>query len=114
MLFDEVLIHHEIKTDYLEEEIQKMVKDAEVHADEDKKAKELVESKNQAEAIIHGSEKAIKDLGDKADKKEVEKVKNAIKELQDENFELLTYKDIVKKGLDTALKENRSITPMIL
>ena len=67
-----------------EEEIQKMVKDAEVHADEDKKAKELVESKNQAEAIIHGSEKAIKDLGDKADKKEVEKVKNAIKELQDE------------------------------
>ncbi|MBC8301094.1 MAG: molecular chaperone DnaK [Pelagibacterales bacterium] len=67
-----------------EEEIQKMVKDAEVHADEDKKAKELVESKNQAEAMIHASEKAIKDLGDKADKKEVEKVKNAIKELQDE------------------------------
>ena len=67
-----------------EEEIQKMVKDAEVHADEDKKAKEIVESKNQAEAIIHASEKAIKDLGDKADKKEVEKVKNAIKELQDE------------------------------
>ena len=67
-----------------EEEIQKMVKDAEIHADEDKKAKELVESKNQAEAIIHGSEKAIKDLGDKADKKEVEKIKNAIKELQDE------------------------------
>ena len=67
-----------------EEEIQKMVKDAEIHADEDKKAKELVESKNQAEAMIHGSEKAIKDLGNKADKKEVEKVKNAIKELQDE------------------------------
>jgi molecular chaperone DnaK len=67
-----------------EEEIQKMVKDAEVHADEDKKAKELVESKNQAEAMIHGSEKAIKDLGNKANKKEVEKVKNALKELQDE------------------------------
>ena len=67
-----------------EEEIQKMVKDAEIHADEDKKAKELVESKNQAEAMIHASEKAIKDLGDKADKKEIEKVKNAIKELQDE------------------------------
>jgi len=67
-----------------EEEIQKMVKDAEVHADEDKKAKDLVESKNQAEAMIHGSEKAIKDLGNKVDKKEVEKVKNAIKELQDE------------------------------
>ncbi|MFL2559600.1 MAG: molecular chaperone DnaK [Gammaproteobacteria bacterium] len=67
-----------------EEEIQKMVKDAEVHADEDKKAKELVESKNQAEAMIHGSEKAIKDLGNKADKKEVEKIKNAIIELQEE------------------------------
>jgi len=67
-----------------EEEINKMIKDAEVHADEDKKAKELVESKNQAEAMIHGSEKTIKDLGNKADKKEVGKVKNAIKELQDE------------------------------
>ncbi|MEC7832331.1 MAG: molecular chaperone DnaK [Pseudomonadota bacterium] len=67
-----------------EEEIQKMVKDAETHAEEDKKAREIVDAKNQAEAMIHGSEKAIKDLGDKADKSEVEKVEKAIKDLKEE------------------------------
>ena len=39
-----------------DEEIEKMKKDAEVHADEDRKAKELVDAKNQAEAMIHASE----------------------------------------------------------
>ena len=67
-----------------EEEINQMVKDAETHAEEDKKAKALVDAKNQAEAMILGSEKSIKDLGDKADQSEVEKVNAAIKDLQEE------------------------------
>ena len=67
-----------------EEEIQKMIKDAETHAEEDKKARELVDAKNQAEAMIHGSEKAIKDLGEKADKSDVEKAQKAIAELKTE------------------------------
>ena len=67
-----------------EEEIQKMVQDAETHAEEDKKAKALVDAKNNAEAMIHASEKSVKDLGDKADKAEVEKVNVAIKDLQEE------------------------------
>ena len=67
-----------------EEEIEKMKKDAELHAEEDKKAKDLVDAKNQAEAMIHASEKSIKDLGDKADKAEVDKVNEAIKNLKDE------------------------------
>ena len=67
-----------------EDEINKMVKDAETHAEEDKKAKALVDAKNQAEAMILGSEKSIKDLGDKADQSEVEKVNAAIKDLQEE------------------------------
>ncbi len=67
-----------------EDEINKMVKDAETHAEEDKKAKALVDAKNQAEAMILGSEKSIKDLGEKADKSEVEKVNAAIKDLQEE------------------------------
>ena len=67
-----------------DEEVEKMKKDAELHADEDKKAKEMVDAKNQAEAMIHACEKSIKDLGDKADKAEVEKVNSAIKDLQDE------------------------------
>ena len=67
-----------------EEEIQKMIKDAETHAEEDKKARELVDAKNQAEAMIHGSEKAIKDLGEKADKNDVEKTQKAMAELKTE------------------------------
>ena len=66
-----------------DEEIEKMKKDAEVHADEDRKAKELVDAKNQAEAMIHASEKSIKDLGDKADKSEVSKVNDAVSKLKE-------------------------------
>ncbi len=48
-----------------EAEIQRMVQDAEAHAEEDRKAHELVDARNQAEALIHGTRKSLKDLGDK-------------------------------------------------
>jgi molecular chaperone DnaK len=48
-----------------EDEIKKMVRDAEVHADEDKKAKELAESKNQADSLIYQTEKMLKEYGSK-------------------------------------------------
>lgn len=48
-----------------EEEIEKMKKDAEEHADEDKKKKEAIEAKNSLETLIYSSEKALKDAGDK-------------------------------------------------
>ena len=44
-----------------------MVKEAELHADEDKKKKELVEARNQADSLIYQTEKSIKELGDKVD-----------------------------------------------
>jgi len=49
------------------EEIDQMTKDAELHADEDKRRKELVETRNQADALVHATEKSLKDLGDKVD-----------------------------------------------
>jgi molecular chaperone DnaK len=49
-----------------EDEIKRMVKDAESHAEEDRKFRELVESRNKADALLHQTEKALKDLGDKA------------------------------------------------
>jgi molecular chaperone DnaK len=58
------------------DDIEKMVKDAEAHAAEDKKRRELVESRNQAEALIHSTEKTLKENGDKipaADKEAIEK-----------------------------------------
>ncbi len=64
------------------EEIERMTKDAELHADEDKRRKELVETRNSADALIHATEKSLKDLGDKVDaetkgsvEKEIENVK---------------------------------------
>ena len=56
-------------------DIDKMVKDAEAHASEDKKRRELVETRNQAEGLVHSAEKALKDYGDKvsgADKSVIE------------------------------------------
>jgi len=49
------------------EEIDKLVKDAELHSDEDKKKKELVEARNTADTLIYSTEKSMKDLGDKVD-----------------------------------------------
>ncbi len=50
-----------------EEEIEKMKQDAEEHADEDKKRKELVDARNNADGLVHASEKSLKDLDDKVD-----------------------------------------------
>ncbi len=65
-----------------EEEIEKMVKDAESHADEDKKFQEMVNAKNQAESLIHSTEKSLEELGDKVENEEAEMVKNAIEKLK--------------------------------
>ena len=63
-------------------EIEKMVKDAEMNAEEDKRQKELVEAKNSADSLIYSTEKALKDLGDKVDEAKQEEVKSAIEELR--------------------------------
>jgi len=65
-----------------EEEIQRMVKDAEAHADEDKKQLELVTARNQAEALTHSIRKSLKEYGDKLDAGEKDKIEAAIKDLE--------------------------------
>ncbi|MBO9607783.1 MAG: molecular chaperone DnaK [Paenibacillaceae bacterium] len=60
-----------------DEEIDKMVKDAELHADEDRKRKETVEARNNADQLVYTVDKTIKDLGDKADAAEVAKAEAA-------------------------------------
>jgi molecular chaperone DnaK len=63
-------------------DIEKMVKDAESHAEEDKKRRELVEAKNQADALMHSTEKSLSEAGDKvsaADKQAIEAAMTALK-----------------------------------
>ncbi|SOZ35955.1 molecular chaperone DnaK [Cupriavidus neocaledonicus] len=66
-----------------EDEIQRMVKDAEANAEEDKKARELADARNQADALIHSTKKALTEYGDKLDAGEKEKIEAAIKALED-------------------------------
>ncbi|MBQ58443.1 molecular chaperone DnaK [bacterium] len=67
-----------------ESDIEAMVKDAEENAESDKDRKELVESRNQAESLIHSTEKSMEEHGDKVDPTTIEAIELAIAALQDE------------------------------
>ncbi|MDD3482021.1 molecular chaperone DnaK [Azovibrio restrictus] len=66
-----------------EDEIQAMVKDAELHAEEDKKAHELADARNGADAMVHMVKKSMTDYGDKLEAGEKEKIEAAIKDVED-------------------------------
>ncbi len=65
-----------------ESDIQRMVKEAEAHAADDKKRRELVEAKNQAEALLHSTEKSMSELGDKVAEKDKTAIETAMTELR--------------------------------
>ncbi|MBT8083075.1 MAG: Hsp70 family protein, partial [Gammaproteobacteria bacterium] len=65
-----------------DDEIEKMVSDAESHAEEDRKFRELVDTRNQADGLIHAAEKTLSELGEKASQEERLAVENAIADLK--------------------------------
>ena len=65
-----------------EAEIEKMVKEAEAHAADDKKARETIEAKNTAESVVYQTEKALKDYGDKVSESERSSIENALNDLK--------------------------------
>ena len=66
-----------------EADIEKMVKEAEAHAEDDKKAREAIEAKNNAETLCYSTEKALKEYGDKISSSEKADIEAAIKDLRD-------------------------------
>jgi len=87
-----------------ESEIEKMKKEAEEHADEDKKKKELVEARNMADTLIYTAEKTLKDAGDKADsnlKTDIEDKIKALREVKDSDNldEIKTQTEGLSKSL---------------
>ncbi len=90
-----------------EEDIQSAIKEAEQHAEEDKKRKELVETKNQADNLVYGLEKLLKDSGDKIgedDKKKLqEAIEKAKKDFESEDIE------VVKKAIDELTNASNGI-----
>ncbi|NPA82843.1 MAG: Hsp70 family protein, partial [Epsilonproteobacteria bacterium] len=84
-----------------EEEIERMIKDAELHKAEDEKRKQLVEAKNQADALAHQTEKSLKEVGDKISADEKAKVEKVLGELK----ELLKKEDVTKEEIDAKVQE---------
>jgi molecular chaperone DnaK len=80
-----------------EEEIQKMVKDAELNAADDKKKLELVQARNQAEATVHSVRKSLTEYGEKLDAGEKDKIEAAVKDVEE-----------ALKGEDKAAIEEKS------
>jgi molecular chaperone DnaK len=77
-----------------EEEIKRMVKDAEAHAEEDRKLRELVDARNQADSLIHAAEKGMAELGDKVTGEERARIEAAVRDL----------KDVIKKDDKVAIE----------
>ncbi|HEC13999.1 MAG TPA: molecular chaperone DnaK [Acidiferrobacteraceae bacterium] len=83
-----------------DEEIDQMVKDAEAHADEDRKTRELVDARNQGDAMIHSVHKSMEEMGDKLDAGEKDTIEAAIKDLE----------EVLKDGdLDTVKAKTESL-----
>ena len=84
-----------------EEEIERMRKEAEMHAEEDKKRKELIEKKNEAENLIYTIEKSLKDFEGKIDNNIIEDLKNSIEKLKEvkskENVTVEELKESIEK-----------------
>jgi len=100
------------------EEVEKMKKDAELHASEDKKKQEVIEVKNTADALIYNSEKTLKDSGDKInleDKKDAEQKIEALKKAKEsDNIEEIknntrTLSEVMQK-IGTELNKSQSQT----
>ena len=94
-----------------DEEIDKMMKEAEAHKEEDNKKKEAADTKNEAEQVIFMTEKALKDLGDKVSDKD----KNEAEELIDKTKKALEGEDLeaIKKAKDELLKKANELATKV-
>ncbi len=90
-----------------EEDIDKAVKEAEAHAEEDKKRKELVTTKNEADNLVFSLEKMLRDNGDKISAEDKEKLEKAIEKAK-KDFETDDI-DALRKAIDELAKENEGI-----
>ena len=94
-----------------EEEIQKMTKDAELHAEEDKKQREAAEVRNQADTLIYSTEKSLQELGDKVDTATKDQINDKIKDLRKamEGTDL----EAIKKAQDELMQASHKLAEMM-
>ena len=82
-----------------DEEVTKMVKDAEEHAEEDRIERELIDARNQADQLVYGTEKTLKEHGDKVEEEERKRIESAIETLKS------AQAGSDKAAIDTAIEE---------
>ena len=94
-----------------EEEIQEMTKDAELHAEEDKKQREAAEARNQADTLIYSTEKSLQELGDKVDTATKDQINDKIKDLRKamEGTDL----EAIKKAQDELMQASHKLAEMM-
>ncbi|MGC3980102.1 MAG: molecular chaperone DnaK [Steroidobacteraceae bacterium] len=90
-----------------EDEIKRMVKDAEAHAEEDRKFKEVVEARNKADQLIHSTDKTLKDLGDKVSGEDRAKIESALADLKTSLSS--DDKDIIEKKTEALAQASAAI-----
>jgi molecular chaperone DnaK len=89
-----------------------MQQDAELHAEEDKKNKEVVETKNQADSLVYATEKSLRDLGDKVDAETKSKVEQEIESLK-KMIEKGDNVDEMKKGIDSLTQASHKLAEIM-
>jgi molecular chaperone DnaK len=90
-----------------DEEIERMVKESEKHAEEDKKRRELLETKNKADTLIYTTEKALKEYGDKVSGDEKKKIEDAISSLRKKMEE--DDRDAIEKGIQELAEASQKL-----
>ncbi len=83
-----------------DDEIQKMVKDAEAHKEDDRKRKEAIEARNQADALVYQTEKSMNEMGEKLSGEDRSNIENAIRDLKD----VLKNENATKDEIDAKVK----------
>ena len=92
------------------EEIEKKVKEAEMHAEEDKKKKEKMEALNQAESTIYQTEKTLNEVGDKVSEQEKTEVKNTLDELKKVKDNENSTSEEIRKAIDEVMNKFHTIS----
>lgn len=104
-------IRIEAKSGLTDAEIEKMIKEAELHKEEDRKKQELIEAKNEADSMIYSIEKSLKDYGDKISSEERNKINDAIQNLKNKmNTDNITE---IRNALEELKKASYSMTERI-
>ena len=92
-----------------DEEIDKMVKDAEANADADKKKLETIEARNNADSIIHSTEKSLKEHGSKIPKEDKEKIEKSLETLKETLKDEKVDTKVLKEKTDTLIQDSMKL-----